>query len=237
MFSSIFQVRFDECAVDSTARASALLRYSVETAFGHSAAKGFPLAWYDAHRLYWLVRRASIHLIRPVPYGSTLTVTTQVVGFRRIWARRHNIVQDGAEVVGEVTMDWIFTDHDGNPVRVRPEMEQAFPGLSERFSVERLDVGQPPTAAARAEYRVPSHEVDPRRHMNSAAYVDLFEDALIAMDVDPQQRPATYEVEFLRPSLPGEVLQRTVWPSDGDWLMLLTSSAVEIGRARRAGSV
>ncbi len=65
----------------------------------------------------------------PVFYGVEVTVTTEVVGFRRIWARRRNIMRAGSgDPVGEITMDWIFTDRDGQPARIVPEMERAFPG-------------------------------------------------------------------------------------------------------------
>src|SRR3990170_4541952 len=105
-FTQRFQVRFDECASDGSARAAALLRYVIETAFGHSTAEGFPLSWYERQGLFWLVRRARLALPTPVPYGESLDVTTRVLGFRRIWARRQNEIRDtGGAPRGEVTMD------------------------------------------------------------------------------------------------------------------------------------
>lgn len=223
-FTSLFQVRFDECAADGAARASTLLRYTIETAFAHSASKGFPLAWYDAHGVYWLVRRAHLELHRPVPYGSRVSVTTQVVGFRRIWARRRNVVrEEDGPTVGTITMDWVLTDRHGSPVRVPREMEQAFPALAERFAVRALDLGNRPADARRDDYVVPAHQSDPRAHVNTAAYLDLFEDGLAASGVASQQRPATLELEFLRQSVPGDTVLRTVWSADGTWVMELTT--------------
>ena len=238
-FTQRFLIRFDECAADGTVRAAALLRYVIETAFAHSAAEGFPLAWYDAHGLYWLVRHARLAVARPVAYGACLDVTTEVVGFRRIWARRRNEIRDATgERLGDVVMDWIFTDREGNPARVPREMEGAFPGLIARLDVERLDLRDPPATLEPEAYRVPVHQVDPRGHMNSAAYLDLFEDALAASRTDPQQRPARYEVEFLRAALPGEILLRFVWAEADGWAMVAaTPAGLPVVRGRRRGAV
>lgn len=234
-FTQRFQLRFDECAPDGTARASALLRYVIETAFGHSTNEGFPLAWYVARALFWLVRRAHLNLHRPMPYGTVFDVTTEVVGFRRIWARRRNTVQDTAgNSLAVVTMDWIFTDRAGNPARVVPEMEAAFPGLSPRLEIERLELGDPPAGLEPLDYMVPAHQVDPRGHMNSGAYLDVFEDALTGAGVDPQERPGKYELEYLRMALPGEVLRRSVWRQHGGWAMVASTLAgLPVVKARR----
>ena len=95
-FTQRFQVRFDECARDGSARAPAILRYVVETAFSHSAAVGYPLSWYFSHGLFWLIRRVRLRLDESIGYGAALDVTTSVVGVRRFWARRENLVHDPA---------------------------------------------------------------------------------------------------------------------------------------------
>ncbi len=237
-FVQRFAVRFDECARDGAARASAVLRYVIETAFAHSTAEGFPLAWYDARGLYWLVRRARLDLHHAASYGTLLEVTTQVVAFRRIWARRRNTIQDRTgRRLGDVTIDWIFTDRGGNPTRVVPEMIAAFPDLSERVEIERLDIGAVPASLQPQGFLVPAHQTDPRGHMNSAAYLDLFEDALVGLGVDPQKRPVTYDLEYLRPVVPGEVLNRYVWAEPRGWTMVgTTPMGVPVVKGRRTAS-
>ncbi len=234
-FTLRFRVRFDECAPDSTARASALLRYVIETAFAHSTHEGFPLTWYDSRGLYWLVRYVRLDLDHPVPYGTFLDVTTEVVGFRRIWARRRNTIQDAAgRVVGVITVDWIFTNREGNPTRIVPEMEAAFPGLARPLEMERLDLGDPPPTTRAQEYIVPAHQVDPRGHMNSAAYLDVFEDALVGMSVQAQERPATYELEYRVGVQLGNLLQRFIWAEPSGWAMLIAIPAgLPVAKGRR----
>ena len=233
-FTQTFQVRFDECAADGTARASTLLRYVIETAFGHSTAEGYPFSWYERQGLFWLVRRARLDLDTPVPYGERLDVTTRVLGFRRIWARRQNDIRDAAGALcGEVTMDWIFTDRAGTPARVLREMEEAFTGLSRALELVRLDLPDPPPDTPTATVRVAAHQADPRGHMNSAAYLDLFEDALDEAGTDPQERPAAYELEYLRAAAPGESVQRTLWSSGEGWALVVAAAGGPVARARR----
>lgn len=233
-FTQNFQVRFDECGPDGAARASVLLRHVIETAFGHSTAEGYPLSWYEEHGLFWLVRRARLDLPRPIPYGAILAVTTRVVGFRRIWARRQNEIREmNGEPLANVTMDWIFTDREGSPARVLREMEAAFPGLQQGLEVVRLELPDPPPDGRTTNYRVPVHQVDPRGHMNSAAYLDLFDDDLADAGGDPQARPALYELEYLRAAAPAEVLRSTVWQEDNRWAMRVASAAGLVARARR----
>lgn len=237
IFAWPFRVRFDECALDRAARASACLRYVIETAFAHSAHVGFPLAWYDGRGLHWLVRRVHLHLYEAVSYGALLTVITEVVGFRRIWSRRQSAIHDAhGRTLCDVTLDWIFTDDRGMPTRIIPEMESAFPprGQEGRLEVEHVEIGSPPGDAHRGEYRLPAHQMDPRGHMNSAAYLELFEDGLVEFGTDPQQRPAIYELEYLRPLAPGEVLHRYLWAGARSWMLVgLTSAGSPIIKAVR----
>ncbi len=239
-FTQRFQVHFDECGRDGTVRAAALVRYVIETAFGHSTREGFPLTWYDSHGLYWLVRHMQLELDHPVPYGAFLDVTTEVVGFRRIWARRRNTIHDATgHLLGQMTVDWIFTNREGNPTRIVPEMEAAFPGLASPLEVERLDLGDPPPTVKPQEYSVPAHQVDPRGHMNSAAYLDLFEDVLVGMGVDTQKRPVAYELEYLTVALLGDLLHRFIWAEPSGWAMFIATPAglpVVKGRRQRRGA-
>jgi acyl-ACP thioesterase len=204
--------RFDECGRDGAARSATVLRYVVETAFGHSAAVGYPLSWYFSHGLFWLVRQARLRLDLPVGYPAALAVTTRVVGARRIWARRENTVRNRAGVhIGAVTMDWILTDRQGRPARVPAAMAAAFAAAPSRIPLERYAPETAPPDAPSAPYHVPPHQTDPRGHVNNAAYLDLLDDALDSLGLDPQVRPVEYELAYLQPAASGDVLQCTAW--------------------------
>ena len=149
------------------------------------------MAWYFSHGLFWLVRRVQLTLDGPVEYGAELDVTTRVVGVRRFWARRENLAQDlTGRFVGSATTDWIFTDEAGRPVRIPHEMERAFPVASARAEASPMDLDDPPAHLPPDLYVVPAHQIDPAGHMNNAAYLDLLDDALAGLGLDPQARPA-----------------------------------------------
>jgi acyl-ACP thioesterase len=235
-FTQRHQVRFDECAQDGIARASAILRYVVETAFGQSAVVGYPLSWYFSHGLFWLVRRVRLTLDEPVEYSSVLDVTTRVVGVRRFWARRENLVQQSTgRRVGSATADWIFTDQAGRPERIPHEMERAFPVARTREMVDWVNLDDPPACLPSDPYIVPGHQIDPAGHMNSAAYVDLFDDALPGLGLDPQDRPALYELEYLKPVAARTILGRVVWETTSGVAMIARApEGTTVVRGRRS---
>jgi hypothetical protein len=90
-------------------------------------------------------------------------------------------------------------------------MERAFPVASVRTAPDRMDIDDPPGHLTPSLCVVPAHEIDPRGHANNAAYLDLFEDALAGLELDPQNRPAVYELEYLKSVVAEETLERFVW--------------------------
>ena len=59
---------------------SALLRYAQDVAWIHSERLGFDRDWYAARGLTWLVRAAEVALVRAIPLGTTIDVSTTVAG-------------------------------------------------------------------------------------------------------------------------------------------------------------
>ncbi len=125
--SVAYRVRFDECGPDSVVRSSALLRYAQDVAWVHSERMGFDRAWYAERDLAWVVRAAELAILEPVQLGQTVELSTAVIGFRKVWARRRTEgrLHDGRLVLWGHT-DWVMTDVvRGLPGRVPPE----FPGV------------------------------------------------------------------------------------------------------------
>jgi acyl-ACP thioesterase len=187
-----------------------------------------------------LARRVRLALDEPVAYGALLDVTTRVVGVRRFWARRENVVHDPAgRLVGSATMDWIFTDETGRPGRIPQEMERAFPVVPAQTQADQMDIDNLyPTASLQPDLCVvPAHEIDPAGHMNNAAYLDLLEDALASLGLDPQERPALYELEYLKPVTAGGTLERFVWelPSGSAMIARLPDGATVVKGRRHYG--
>ena len=176
-----FRVRFDEAGPDGLLRTSSVLRYAQDLASFHSAALGFDRAWYAERGLAWLARTATVAILAPIAHGSSMTGTTQVVGERRVWARRRTDFVDGAgQVVAWTHVDWVLADARGAPTRIPPEFEVAFGTPRATFPLGRVDLGPPPADALTTGFAVRPQELDPMDHVNNAVYADWLEEATTA---------------------------------------------------------
>ncbi len=224
-FSQTFRVRYEECGPDGSARASVYLRYLQELAFAHSAALGYPLAWYEANRLYWLVRRIHLVVHASAGYGENLLCATQVVGMRRVLARRRNTVQraDGTSVVTAV-VDWILTQNGAAPVRVPDEFAAAFPTSEGAVAPSTLQESHPPSGSARAPLRIRANDADAMGHANHTVYLDLLDDAVIrAGGAAATAHPRTYDLQYDAAAATGAELRDLVWQEAGLWHYRLES--------------
>ena len=177
-YLAAYRVRFDEAGPDGNLRTSALLRYAQDVAWRHSEQLGFDRAWYQERGLGWVVRGVELELAAPIPLGTTLRVTTAVVGHRRIWARRLGECRfsDG-RLAARVTTDWVLLDGRGRVVRVPDDFGVAFTNPEVRSEILRLapESGAP---AASHTLAVRPSDLDPLDHVNNAVYVDWLEEAI-----------------------------------------------------------
>ena len=237
-----YRVRFDECGPDGRARTSTLLRYAQDMAWIHSEQRGFDRDWYAARGLAWVVRTAELVLLRPVTLGTTVLVSTRVVGVRRVWARRRTEIHlpDGELAMWGFT-DWVITDGRGVPVRIPPEFSAAFEMPIEGFEPGRVPLSETPPGAAQAAIEVRPQDIDPMGHVNNAAYVDYLEETLLgagdaasAAVVAPVR---TVRIEYLLPAAPRATLEGSVWPDAFDgrpgWAWrLVDAGRSDVARAR-----
>ncbi|HEU0235540.1 MAG TPA: acyl-ACP thioesterase domain-containing protein [Candidatus Limnocylindrales bacterium] len=232
-FRHAYRVRFDEAGVDGLVRASTLLRYVQDVAWVHSERLGFDRAWYAERGVAWLVRAAEVAVLGRIPMGASLELTTDVVGHRKVWARRRSeAFLDGA-VVGWIHTDWVLVDRRGALARIPPEIGAAFPNPIADFPIGRVelaDVG--PEAAVARRFRVRPHELDPNGHVNNAAYVDWLEESIADESVS-RQVPRRYRLEYAAAAGPGDELVATAWPDGRSWShRLRLATGGELVRAR-----
>jgi acyl-ACP thioesterase len=201
-------------------RASAHLRACQEIAFAHSAAVGFPLGWYEAHRRFWVLRRIRFVVRGEARYGDALTYTTRVVGARRVLARRRTTVVrgDGASIATCVA-DWIFTRDGAEAVRIADELVAAFPAFATPIAPMPLDDPAPPEDAHRESVRLRTTDLDDMRHANHTVYVDLIDDAVArAGGVDSTTAyPRTYDLLYHAAAAAHDPLSDAVWRAPGAW--------------------
>jgi acyl-ACP thioesterase len=217
-----YRARFDECGPDGLVRSSALLRYAQDLAWIHSERLGFTRAWYAERNLAWVVRAAELVILTPLPLGVVITLSTEVIGFRRIWARRRTEgrLDDGTLALWGYT-DWVILDSvRGMPGRFPPEFLARFDVPPQEFEPGRVKL--PPLAEAVREHRtvVRPQDLDPMGHVNNAAYLDYLEEGLLAEGGDAAAlttaTPRRFRLEYVQAAAPGDELAGTTWPlADG----------------------
>ena len=213
-------MRFDEADADGWLRPSGLLRYAQDMAWRHSTEAGFGREWYDERGMSWLVRNVKVSLRAPVTYGDVLAVSTEVIGWRHVWARRHTEIrrvgsEDGPEregLMATVDTDWVLLTTEGRPAKVPAEIADHFsPGTM--FARDKVSLPEPTVEPTTLSTRVRPLDVDPMRHMNNAAYVDMIDDGLGRLPTDQRlDRPDCYRVGYVLPTLPGTPIEIAVWP-------------------------
>jgi acyl-ACP thioesterase len=235
-FAARYRVRFDESTPSGTLRTSALLRYAQDLAWMHSEALGFDRAWYEERSLAWLVRAAEVEVRGTVGTGRTLDVTTEVVGHRKVWARRRGEFRlPGGESVATVLTDWVLVDGRGRLARVPEVFEARFPAPAMSDPLLRVELPPLPADRRRRAFRARRHELDPVGHVNNAVYLDWLEEAIAdepggesALDALPRR----YRLEYAGAAEPGTDLEAATWRDGGGWAYSLRGGGTDLIRAR-----
>ena len=231
-----YRVRFDEAGPDGLLRTSVLLRYAQDVAWHHSASRGFDRAWYAERGLAWLVRAAEVAVVAPVAVGFELVGTTQVVGWRRVWARRRTEFHDASGNLAAWTqIDWVLLDARGAPTRIPAVFEPVFGAPTATFGLARVALGEPPADARLVQFTVRPHELDPMVHVNNAIYADWLEEAVIEAGDPSATRvvPRLARLEYAAPADAGARLTGHVWSMPDGWSYRLRDGAgQELLRAR-----
>ncbi len=219
-----YRVRFDEADADGWLRPSGLLRYAQDMASRHSEEAGFERDWYEERGMIWLVRNVSLSIREPATYGDVLSVSSEVIGWRHVWARRRaemrrvgsSVGGESGDLVAIVDTDWVMLTTEGRPARVPEEFARHF-SSDHAFTRSRVLLPDPTVAPTTLSTRVRPLDVDPMRHMNNAAYLDMAEDALARMpEPDRLERPDCYRIGYLQPALPGTPIEVSCWPVGDD---------------------
>lgn len=235
-WSAPYRVRFDEAGPDGLLRTSVLLRYAQDVAWHHSTVRGYDRAWYAERGLAWLVRTAEVTIAAAIPVGTELVGTTRVVGWRRVWARRHTTFVDASgSTVATVQIDWVLLDARGAPTRIPAEFEPVFGAASSAVGLARVAPGDPPAMARQSTITVRPQELDPMAHVNNAVYADWLEEAVIAAGAIDAIRalPRLMRLEYAAPADLGARLTAETWEADDGWSARVRDEAgQELLRAR-----
>jgi acyl-ACP thioesterase len=190
-----------------------------DVAWLHSSSRGFTRQWYRDRGLTWLARAAEVTVLGEVRVGDELVGTTQVVGWRRVWARRRtDFVDATGGTVAWTHVDWVLLDARGAPTRVPKEFDGVFWAPDATFPLGRVGLSEP-TDAARATFSVRPQELDPMDHVNNAVYADWVDEQVIAAgDVAAVRRiPRVVRLEYARAAEAGATVVAETWRADEGW--------------------
>ena len=223
-----YRVRFDEAGPDGHLRTSVLLRYAQDVAWHHSASRGFGRAWYAERGLTWLVRTAEVAMLAPVEVGSEIIGTTQVVGWRRVWARRRTDFRDrDGQTVALAQIDWVLLDRNGAPTRIPSAFDAVFGAPAVAAGLARVGLDRAPASATRRSFAARPQELDPMDHVNNAVYADWLEEAVIdAGDLAATRAiPRLARLEYAAPADRGSTVGAEAWLERGGWSFRLHDEA------------
>jgi acyl-ACP thioesterase len=227
-----YRVRFDEAGPDGLLRTSGLMRYAQDVAWQHSTALGFGRQWYLERGLTWLVRSAELEVLAGIPMGADVVARTQVVGQRRVWARRRGEFHDADEhLVAWVHTDWVMIDARGALTRIPAIFPERFRIPETTGQINRVALPPTPDGAGRRSFAVRPHELDPMAHVNNAVYLDWLEEAVLAAAATRDQAaslgaiPRRYRLEYAAAADAGMAVGDAAWrENDGSWSYRLTAA-------------
>jgi len=232
-----YRVRFDEAGPDGLLRTSGLMRFAQDLAWLHSTALGFGREWYAERGLTWLVRAAELEVLAGIPMGSTVSARTEVVGMRRVFARRRGEFRlaDGT-VAAWVNTDWVLIDAKGALTRIPPVFIEMFGGVGMDGSIGRLELSPTPADASHHRLAVRPHELDPMGHANNAIYLDWLEEAVGSSggEATVTALPRRYRLEYALAAAPAMALDAAAWRDANGWSFRLREieGEADVFRAR-----
>jgi len=234
-----YRARFDECGPDGSLRSAGFVRWAQDCAWVHSERLGFSRAWYADRGLGWLVRCAELNIRGSIALGETIEVTTEITGFRRVWARRRTgFRRETGEEIATALTDWVLVDARGAPTRLPEEFSGPMGGRLGSFTPGRVLLPPAPSDASVRPISVRPADLDPMAHANNAAFVDYLDESLGPAGVAgwSGRLPRRYRLEYLAPARPGSGLNAQTWPmGDGVAHRLIAGDGSDVLRATLDG--
>ncbi len=231
-----YRVRFEEATASESMRTAIYLAWAADIAWQHSTELGFGREWYAERGLYWLVRAIQLDVLRPIPTYAGMLVSTQVLGYRRVAARRESEVRDpSGELAARLLIDWVMTNERGIPTRVPADFLKFVAAETPAIEMHKVALPAAPPDAFERRFHVRRRDLDPLDHVNNSVYVDYVEEALEGAGQGELLRatPRRYALDFAASAARDELLVGRAWPHDGGWACRLSrENGTEVFRAR-----
>jgi len=230
-----YRVRFDEASADETLRTAVILAWLADVAWQHSTELGFGRDWYSSRGLFWLVRAIRLDVLAPIATYASVLVSTRVLGYRRVAARRESEIRDPSGRLHALAQtDWVMTNERGLPTRVPVDFHAFVASEAPAFEMHKVALPPAPAGAFERRFRVRRRDLDPLDHVNNGVYVDYLEDALRAAGRPELLTavPRRYVLDFAASAAFDEELVGRTWPAGEGWAYRLSrEGGVELFRA------
>jgi acyl-ACP thioesterase len=231
-----YRVRFEEATANESMRTAIYLAWAADIAWQHSTELGFGREWYAERGLYWLVRAIQLDVLRPIPTYAGMLVSTQVLGYRRVAARRESEVRDpSGELAARLLIDWVMINERGIPTRVPEDFLQFVAAETPAIEMHKVALPAAPPDAFERRFHVRRRDLDPLDHVNNSVYVDYLEGTLEGAGQGEllEATPRRYALDFAASAARGELLVGRAWPHDSGWAYRLSrEDGTEVFRAR-----
>jgi acyl-ACP thioesterase len=208
-------------------RLDAFARYLQDAAQDDVADTGWE-APYD-----WLLRRCAVAARGYPVLGDRVTLRTFCSGTGPRWAERTTTLTGADGDLMQATAVWVAIGRDGQPAELGPGFYRRYGSAAAgRRVTARLTLPAPDTAAGRP-WPLRASDFDPAGHVNNAVHWAAAEDILPGLG----WLPATAELEYRRPILPGDAPELLTSATDDQVLFWLvnTEGRLLAGRLARPG--
>ena len=189
-------VRYDECNCDGVLTPAAFLRYMQDI-----AARDAEDAQLSGNG-YWVVKRTVITFNAPVHTHTTLELKTYGIGFTRITAQRgyeaHLTNGDTDNPVVSARTLWVYIDPRGRPTRLPERTGDIWlPDGPQPQQPEDPFPSMPDYTPETTSSVVHFSDIDPMRHLNNAATVEMLDNAAWEVYAKEGISPDTTQFDIL----------------------------------------
>lgn len=216
-YTAPIQVRSYEVGADGMLHHAHVARFVLHAGNLVTHALGMGAAWYEAEGTFFVVRGLRLEFDSGAGEDETLTLTTWLSEARRVRGFREVTLAsqaDGRRIAG-AQLDWVYVDRANlAPARMPPAMVERLRLEDERACRRTWAAGAPSGPAGESLRTAQHHELDQLRHLNSAVYVEWFEQAWCERTGGVPSGLAGHQIEFLRQIMPGEPMRVITQPTD-----------------------
>jgi len=214
---SRYPVTSADTDMEARLRAGGLLSYLILAAINSADRLGFGYDFLQEQKLFWVLNRMSIEIVRPLRWYEETVVETWPKTLEKILYLRDYIVRDGQnEVVARVTSAWASIDTETHRPRLIGEIDlPLFTRLKDRHGLtalpEKLDAVQEGEAfSLRSTY----FDLDLNKHVTSSRYLDWMMDTL-PVDFLRENYPKRVSINYMKETGPGTAIRITRSESPG----------------------